>query len=83
MDDAGANFVRWTYRSDDILKHLKTKPNTYRPMEMCQHGKTNMSIYRISEYCEKLVKFGSSFKNLAQEISIWRMWWQKKKISQP
>ena len=39
-------------------------------MEMCQHGKTNMSIYRISENCEKLAQFGSSFNNLAQEISI-------------
>ena len=75
MDDAGTNFARWTFRSDDILKHLKTNSNTYRPMEMCQHGKINMSIYRISEYYEKLAKFGSSFKNLAKEISIWQKWW--------
>ena len=37
--------------------------------------KTNMSIHRIPEYCENLALFGSSFKNMAQEIFIWQKWW--------
>ena len=49
----------------NILKHLKTKSNIYALKN--QHE----FIHRISEYCEKLVKFGSNLKNLAQEISIW------------
>ena len=42
----------------------------------------SISKHRISEYmyCEKLAKFGSSFKNLAQEISVWRKVVAKEKM---
>ena len=40
----------------------------------------SISKHRISKYCEKLAKFGSSFKNLAQEVSVWRKVVAKEKM---
>ena len=68
----------------DVLKPLKKKKIIIiiiSTMEMCLHQKTYMSIskHRISKYCEKLAKFGSNFKNLAQEISMAKVVAKEKK----
>ena len=73
---ADAYCARWTFQSNMTFESkTKTKTKKKKNREMCQHRKSNMTISMHTqnfEYCEKLAKFGSSFKNLAQEISIWR-----------